>query len=371
MKKIEIITRHAIANYGSILQAIATQTFFNELGSEARIIDYVSKNETVFNGTKTFSNRCKNKLKRLVYVLVKLPDEFIKNAKFKKFRKKTLNLTPKFDSIEALQNYDFSDSYLCAGSDQLWGYMPNGKIDPAYFLDFGTSKNTFFSYSASLGRTDFNEEYYKNLNEYLAKFSFITVREQSGVSLIEGKTPYQAKHVLDPTLMLERDFWLDYADKKIKEKPYILLYQLRRNSFIDQYAKAVAKKYNLKIVRVSTSIYDIFRFGKKKILKDPKTVLSLFKNAECVISDSFHATVFSLIFNKKFVDVLPKTTHERITDLLRLVGLQSRVVNELTEQSLNEIEGDIDYNAVNERLNAYRTESREIFARELGKLSKE
>ena len=290
------------------------------------------------------------------------------NISDQKIRKKYLKTTKRFDCLADLKAHDFSDSYLCAGSDQLWGYMPSGKIDPAYFLDFGTEQNKYFSYSASLGRTDFDEYYKQDLNGYLDKFSFLTVREQSGVSFIKENTPYSAKHVLDPTLTLDRKVWLDFADVKIKEKPYLLLYPLRRNPFIDRYAKAVAKTYGLKIIRISTSVYDIFRFGKKKILKDPKTVLSLFKNAECVISDSFHATVFSLVFNKKFVDILPKTTHERMTDLLDLVGLRDRIVTDCTKESIAFMQEEIDYGRVNEILERKREESGRILQTELKNL---
>lgn len=360
MKEIRAITRHAIANYGSILQAKATEAFFVSLGFNSQTIDYIADAEKVSNRIKDFSLNVGLKgIKKVLYQIVKFPDEIIKEKKFNKYRKKYLNLSKRYTSLEELKKEDFADVYLCAGSDQLWGYMAYNQVDPAYFLDFGSEKNKYFSFSASLGRTDFDEEYYRSLNEYLKKFSFITVREQSGVSLIEQYTPYKAEHVLDPTLIMGREFWHSFADKKIKEKPYILLYQLRRNKKIDRYVKELAKKKGLRVIRVSTSVYDYLRFGKKKILKAPDYVLSLFRGAQCVVTDSFHATVFSLVFNRKFIDFLPPTTHERISDLLEVVGLSDRTAT-WTEKDFEIIDNEIDWQRVNAVLEEKRKESCEI-----------
>ncbi len=371
MNKIKVITRHSIANYGSILQAKATCEVLSGFGYDAEIIDYIPKEESsTAKRVATFARFGEKRgVKGLIYKFVKFPDELIKGAKFSKFRKKNLRLTKKYHTLQELKAEDFKESYLCAGSDQLWGHMPYADIDPAFFLDFGSDKNKYFAFSASLGRTDFDEEYYKNLNSYLKKFSFITVREQSGAKIINTKTPYKAEHVLDPTLMIEREFWLNFANKKIKQKPYILLYQLRKNKKIDEYVKNLSKKTGLKIVRVSTSVYDYLKFGKKKILKSPEYVLSLFRDAKCVVTDSFHATVFSLVFNTKFIDFLPATTHERITDLLSTVGLTDRIAT-WTEDDFNVINKEVDWQSVNSILKEFGKKNRQFIKEKLLDLEK-
>ena len=131
--------------------------------------------------------------------------------------------------------------------------------------------------------------------------------------------------ILDPTLMLDRDTWLELADREIKTEPYVLVYRLRKNKELDAYARALAKKKHCKILKVSSSVYDWLGYGKKEILKDPRRVLSLFKNAAAVVTDSFHATVFSIVFNQQFVDFLPPKTYKRITDLLQMLGLENRI----------------------------------------------
>lgn len=369
MKNIHIITRHFIPNYGSLLQSAATVKIFEDLGYGATIIDYVSKKETILGNTNVYSkNFSKNFLKRAAFWLLKLPDQFIKTLRFEKLRKKYVKQTPRLSSAKELREYDFSNSYLCSGSDQLWGYMADNTINSNYFLDFAKEDDVCFAYSSSFGRTDFPSEYFASLNEQLKKFSFITVREQSGVELILNHTPYSAEHVLDPTLTVNPAFWQGFANVKIKEKPYLLVYHLRRNKTLERYAKKLAKKNGWKIIRVSTSIYDLFKQGHCKLLADPKKVLSIFKNAQCVVTDSFHATVFSLIFNKQFVDVLPPTTHERITDLLSLVDLSNRAFPHNGDIPLEIATAPIDYEKVNSMLEKARMDSLNTLSKNLENL---
>ena len=370
MKSVQIITRHFIPNYGSLLQSVASVKIFEELGYQSQIIDYIPKTESILGNTTAYAcNFSKNFLKRAAFWILKLPDQCIKALRFRGLRKHYVKQTKRFSSLKALTAYDFKNDYLCSGSDQLWGFVNDEKsIDPAYFLEFAKPESVCFAYSSSFGRTDFNEEYYKRLNEYLKKFSFITVREQSGVELIEMQTPYSAEHVLDPTLTVSREFWLDFANKPIKRKPYLLIYHLRRNKNLENYAAKLAKKNGWQILRVSTSIYDLIKQGKTQLLKDPKTVLSLFKNAECVVTDSFHATVFSLIFNRQFINVLPAKTHERITDLLDLVGVQERAFPHDGEISLDAATKPIDYERVNAVLANAREHSLTVLKNNLEKL---
>ena len=362
---IKVITRHAIANYGSLLQSLATIKILNSFGYDTEIIDYISKRETILGNTITYSNNFSdNKIKRLIFRMVKFPDQFIKTQKFKKYRKKYIKQTKRYNSFEELKNDDFTNDILCSGSDQLWGYMPYNEIDKTYFLEFVPQESKCFAFSASFGRVDFDEEFLASLNDLLKKYNFITIREQSGVKLIKEQTSLNSDFVLDPTLMAGRDFWLNFASKKIKQKDYILVYQLRKNKNIDKYVKELSKKEGLKVIRVSTSIYDIVRFGKKKILKSPDYVLGIFNNAKYVVTDSFHATVFSLIFNKKFIDFLPSKTHERITDLLDLLGLRERAAS-FNEDDFDRVSQPIDYDKVNQILEQERAKSLAIIENNL------
>ena len=371
MKPVRILTRHFIPNYGSLLQSLASVKIFEDLGYEAQIIDYLPKHETSLGRVNALSKKFStNPIKRVPRWILKFPDEFIKMARFDKFRKKYLKQTQWFSSVEQLCEYDFKDSYLCTGSDQIWGYVYGKTIDPTYFLPFAKEDSVCFAYSSSFGRTDFYDEYYPALTGWLEKFKFLTIREQSGVQLIHDNTPYHAENVLDPTLSIPRDFWKEFANVKPRKKPYMIIYHLRHNKKLEKYAKDLAKKNGWELIRITTCIYDFLRPGKTLLLKDPAEVLSLFKHTQCVVTDSFHATVFSLVFNRQFVDILPPDTHERITDLLKLVGLENRSYITDDEMSLDHALEPIDYDRVNAVLDEKREQSIEILKKNLATLEK-
>ena len=132
MKSVRILTRHFIPNYGSLLQSLASIKIFEDLGYEAQIIDYLPKHETALGRVNALSKKfTTNPIKRIPRWILKFPDEFIKMGRFKKFRKQYLKQTQWFSSVEQLYKYDFKDSYLCTGSDQIWGYVYGKTIDPA------------------------------------------------------------------------------------------------------------------------------------------------------------------------------------------------------------------------------------------------
>ena len=145
---------------------------------------------------------------------------------------------------------------------------------------------------------------------------------------------------------------------KNKQKKYILVYQLHDNKSFDKYAKEFSKKTGLKLLRISPSIYHITRSGKLIYLPNQYEFLSLFQNAEYVLTDSFHATVFSIIFNRKFVDILPGKTSARITSILKLTGLQDRILTKYDDFSF--INKNIDFSECNTIIENERKRSIEL-----------
>lgn len=359
------MTRHAVVNYGSVLQAFASEQFFRGLGYDVRTIDYISEKETVRGGVKLFSeNYTKDPMKRILYRIVKFPDEWCKERFFHRYRRRMLHLTVPFHSLRELQQYDFGDGILCAGSDQLWGYMPDGAMNSAYFLSFGDEHNRRFSYASSFGRTDFSKEYFEKAVPLLRRFSFLTVREKSGEELLREKAGLPANTILDPTLMLEREAWFRIAKGKTPKSPYVIVYRLRKNKELDSYAKRYAKQHGYRIVRVSTSIYDRLGYGKKAILKKPSEVLALFRDATAVVTDSFHATALSVIFHRPFLDFLPPQTQVRITDLIEMLGLQDRIWDGRDDR----MDSDIDWGRVDEQLAQLRQEATDHIAQQLKRM---
>lgn len=359
--KIDIITRHAIPNYGSILQSYATQKAIEQLGHDSEIINYIKSDETNKNTVLTNCNikgtGIKTKIKRILYYIVQSPNVSRMNRHFTKFREKYLKQTPiEYNSSEELkQKLPQADIY-CTGSDQVWGKIGKDEYDKNYFLDFAPSNKKCITYAASFGVDKLPKDLDENLENLLKKYDDILVRENSAENIIKEKGLKNVKQVLDPTLLLDKEKWNNICEKtKLDGKKYILVYQLHHNKEMENYVKNLEKHTKLPIYRVHPSLFYMMKPGKYINMPTPGQFVSYIKNAEYIVTDSFHGTVFSLIFNKNFVDILPGKTSTRITSILQLVGLENRIVRDYN--NYHWLEEKIDYRNANKILEQERQKS--------------
>lgn len=359
MKKVAVITRHSVANYGSVLQSYATQKIFESLGTECVIIDYSKKEETGLNLAKTLCYNSKkwskNGITRLIYTVIQTPNYFLSYKKFEKYRNLLLNQTITYSSFEELKsNPPIADIY-CTGSDQVWGKIGRDIIDKAYFLEFVPKDAKCISYAASIGTATVQAKVIKYFKKYLKKYSKILVREQSAVEILKSIGFENSEMVLDPTLLLNYSKWSNLTSCKPYKKKYVLVYQLHDNKEMELYCKKISNKLGLELIRICPSLQSIFRTGKSVLLPNPSEFLSYIKNAEYIITDSFHGTVFSIIFNKEFVDIMPENTSTRIESLLELLTLEDRILKDYGNFSV--FDKKIDYNRVNKKLDIEREKS--------------
>ena len=360
--KIDVITRHSVANYGSILQSYATQKVFEKLGYDCEIIDYTKEEEQGKNIAKTLCNNSnfwkKNFITRGIYLLIQTPNYLYSYNKFKKFRRKMLKQTEtEYSSFEQLKNNPPKADIYCSGSDQIWGKIGNEDCDKAYFLEFVPNEKKCISYASSIGKTNVSSETKLKMKQYLSKYSKILVREKSAIEIINQLGINNVDLVLDPTLLLNKDEWDNIIDVKLRYSKYILVYQLHDNKEFVKYAKNFSKKMGLKLVRICPSMQNLIRGGKAIFLPTPQEFVAYFKNAEYILTDSFHGTVFSLILNKKFIDILPKETGTRIINILELTHCQDRILKSYSDYSWTNKK--IVYEKVNSILNEYRAKSLE------------
>lgn len=255
---------------------------------------------------------------------------------------------------ELKENPPVADVY-CSGSDQIWGKIGTEKCDKAYFLDFVPKGAKCISYASSIGKEDVAEDTKNSLKVMLPKYSKVLVRENSAVEIIKNQGIDNVEQVLDPTLLLSKDEWQKMATIKPRFDKYVLVYQLHDNKEFVEYAKKFAKKVNLPLLRICPSLQSLTRGGKPIFLPTPEGFISYFKNAEYVVTDSFHGTVFSLIFNRKFVDILPNETSTRITSILELTNMKDRISKGYDDFSI--IGKEINYNEVNQILSKEREKS--------------
>ena len=349
--KVSIITRHAIPNYGSVLQSYASVKMFENLGYDAEILNYVRYDE---RGKESVITNCpigktgfKNKLKRIAYFCLQYPNALKMNKTFEKFQKQYLRLSNNtYGSIDELKK-DLPDSdVFVTGSDQVWGKIGSSEYDPAYFLNFVPANKHKIAYSSSFGKTDLKEVLIKELDGLLESYNSILVREKSAVEIIEKYTKQSAKHILDPTLMLSQDKWNELCEPTgIEGTDYIFVYQLHHNKEMENYVTRIQKETGLPVYRVHPSIFYSLKPGQFIHLPTPGQFLSYIKNAKYMITDSFHGTVFSIIFNNQFIDIIPELTGTRIYSLLDMIGQSDRILKDMNDFSW--IDKTIDYNVVN------------------------
>lgn len=368
--KVSIITRHAIANYGSLLQTIATEKLFENLGFKTEVINYVPEDEKIENLVDSYIQNSKfwnkNFITRKMYKALQNKNIYKMNIKFSEYQKKYLHLSEcEYNTISDLQkNKPVADIY-CTGSDQDWGAIGRKKYDEAYFLSFLSQNDKAISYAASFGKDALCDELKQRLFELTKKYSDILVREDSAVKLLNDCGVKNATQVLDPTLLTSKKDWDNIcSDRKLINGNYILIYQLHHNKKLDKYAKKISKITGKKLIRINTSKYFKYKTGKFVYLPSPDEFLSYIKYADIILTDSFHGTCFSLIYNKNFIDILPSITGTRISSILNLFGLADRITVGDDYDLVNE---NIDYDKVNIKLAAEQAKSIEALKNALAK----
>ncbi len=368
MMKISIITLQNISNYGSVLQAYATQEYFLGLGYEAELVDYWRTNMVDKNIAQDIVEHKNLKLKQiwgksiiLRKLMTHLLSKKIENrAKvFRQFTSKYLSTTSRrYVSIDDLRRSPPEGDIYCVGSDQVWNSDWNGGFDEAFYLQYGNKDIARIAFSSSFGVETLPEEEAKRVSEILSEYSIITVREASAKDLINKLGIKGVEHILDPTLLLGKEEWGKIANAELsKLGPYILVYQLNENEMFDKAVQIAAEKFNCKVVRIEYRKTE--KAGEHFVLPRVEDWVSLFYYAQYVITDSFHATAFSINFNKKFINILPNKFGTRIISLLQLVGQEDRIIKELSQvEALNV---SIEYCSINKVLERERDRIRDIF----------
>lgn len=356
--KVAVITRHFITNYGSLLQAMATQEAVRRLGHSCEIIDYIREDESFWQREKTLLNRKsswnRNKPRRALYLALRQPESIASGKKFDRWQKQYLNLTKRYTDLEQLCSEPPEADVYMTGSDQVWGPVENENYDSAYCLSFVNCSRRKIAYAASFGHAELTEILRAYYEAWLIDYHRITVREDGAVKML-GTLGIKASQVLDPTLLLDTSYWEQYF-KPIPHTKYILIYQIHNDRRLSEYARKAARKKGLPLIRLSVSFHQISRAGKLIWAPDPGTFLTYIKNAECMITDSFHGTAFAINFNTPFIEVMPNNkTGTRNKSILQLTGLQNRILQK--EEDIALVDQEIDFQYANRILEEKRKES--------------
>lgn len=318
------ITCHDVYNAGASLQAYALQAYLKSLGHDVKIIDYKPDYLSRHYRLDIVGNPKYDKpILRQAYLLAKLPGRLRmlpRKRAFDSFTAKYLDLTRRYASNAELKADPPEADIYFAGSDQIWNTVfPNGK-DPAFYLDFAPEGSVKASYAASFATEDVLDDWKPQMKDWLHALDYISVRESSGVRIAQDLGIIGAVHVLDPVFLLDASTWRNMTSER-PSYPYLLVYDFDGNEQIEQEAKHLAAQHTLKIVTLQKLPYA------DRCISDagPRDFLSLVDGASFVLSNSFHATAFSLIFQRPFmVYDRCENINTRMRDLMVAVGLSHR-----------------------------------------------
>ena len=364
--KIGVLSRHSVANYGSLWQAYALQTILEKMGHEAVNINYTPAKEvggTLASTLANISRWGKNPISKLLFLAYQYPSFSHTFETFKKFRKQYLKETNEYASSFQLKTNLPEVDLFCTGSDQVWNLLYDNKIDDTYFFDFLPNEKRRIAYAASFGGNDFACANIEKYASFLKKYDAISVREDSGVEILKT-LGINGTQVLDPTLLLQKEEWESLLPNKEKKEDYLLIYQLRPNKAFDSYAVNLSKKTGIKLIRISSMFFQKFKVGKFHYLPKAEEFLWYIKNARCLLTDSFHGTCFAINFKTPFIEILPGRFNSRNQSLLKMVKLEKRILSNFDDFSL--FEQYLDFNQVHEKLTLFRNNSIRILKEMIG-----
>lgn len=354
-KKVGIVTNFKNCNYGSVLQSYALQTIINDLGYDCENLAYDFTNNEITTAS-LLTRIIKNP--NLIYQKIKR----IKNGQdrrwdnFVSFLNNYIKVNPRvFRSIGELKNTNnIYNAFIC-GSDQIWA--PN-QFNELYYLSFVNNREHKIAYAPSIGLPSIPDNLKYKMSELIKGIKYLSIRERQGADIVKELTGIDIPVVLDPTLLFNKNGWLNIAKESKINKPYILCYFLGENPIHRKMADEYSKKTGLKKL-VLPFVKDDYLWG--DILHKsagPMEFINLINNANIVFTDSYHGLLFSINFNKQFRafmrfdsnDILCQNS--RIINVLNTFNLQNALVNDHADKSINYSE--IDFLNANKKLEDMR-----------------
>lgn len=362
--KIAIVTYQRTASFGAVLQMVALQEAIQGMDGVDRceVIDYA--NDAIEDVYKPFVKRDLKSLRGIAKTVLRYAAKKRTWDLFHNFIDSNVTITTRKLDCDLAGLEERYDAFV-AGSDQIWHYGMNGH-NSYYFLDFVKEQKKKYSYAASLGTGFIPEELKAHYKNWLSKFELISVREEEIVPDLEALTGRKVEEMPDPTFLHDVHYW----DEKIKRvhhpNKYIIIYTVLEPLEIYQKAQELQKKTGYEVIVLN---------GKKaKVPKGftcvhnitPYEFLDYIKQASAVLTNSFHASVFSLVFHKDFYVELEhvyvdgggkhRLRNNRIENLLGKCKLEDRTLDKMGR-------GEPDWNAVDRALDVMRRKGNEYLHR--------
>lgn len=376
---VAILTLPLKTNFGGTLQAFALQKVVEDMGHQVVTINYREKeNSDIRKVLSTAKQMLIYRNKK--YFFSNKQVSYIGNF-HKKFIRNNMNYSYEINNVKELKKYVKRNSFdaVIVGSDQVWRLEYSSRID-SFFLDFLSKNKSIIkaSYAASFGLDEwqYDSKQTKKIKKYITSFKAVSVREESAVSLCDDYLGIKAEFVLDPTFLLNKERYLSLINSEnIDNEKKIFSYILDRNSEKELILQKISKVLDkevfstqpLKTKKESIFIKNINSYLYPKI----EDWLHSFKIADFVVTDSFHGTVFSIIFNKPFISIVNvERGASRFQSLLSLLNLEHRMVYTVNDLNDSLIKEKIVYSEINKKIKQQKAYSNEFLIKSLQSVGK-
>ena len=376
MKPIGLVTCYFHHNYGSMLQAYATEMIMQQMGLPFQTIackapiNYMQENKILYIIKKLLIADWKMRLGKMKIERAKKENPMfaknweIRNKAFDQFAETFFHVSPYCKNREELSKMAENYSAFLVGSDQLWR---TDSVEHGYYtLEWVPDHIRKIAYSTSIGVKEVPWFQVEKNKRFMNRFDHIALREQSACDLVYKLTGRKVPVVLDPTLLFTGDQWLEIQQQEpLTNGKYIFCYLLGDNPSQRKFIKRVKEKTGYKIValqQLDDYIPSDEGFADEAPYVGPREFLNYIRNAEYVFTDSFHCSVFSILYKKnffmfsRFAEGAKQSTNTRIDNLLHITGLEERrMTNDKTIEEVVNFKRNFD--GVDEKLNALRKSS--------------
>ncbi len=322
--KIGIVTIHRSKNYGAELQAYAMQTFLQQQGFEAGVVDYWPQYR---QETEKLLSKSQLKVlpwKQRIQLLIQAPLVY---RRFHKRWKSTKRFINQYLCLSKDNNYDV----VVYGSDQIWRKMNYPKFkgyDPVFFGDDSIAAKKRISYAASMGKVTFaNEKDEDSFIALLNNFDAISVRETDLKSYLDSKLGKDVPTVCDPVFLLDKGQWESFIDDSIiPSYPYIFYYNHQELTTTTSFTNFLHNVTHLPVIEMRGQVPP-FHYNKRyRLTGDAREFVSLLSGAAYVVTSSFHGVALSICLEKQFYCASRQRRANRIESLLQSLHLQGRKI---------------------------------------------
>ncbi len=354
--RIGILTFHRADNYGALLQAYALYTVLSKKEPKTELIDYRCKAIENFYQYGLFPHLSKNP-KYWPALFKELHAKKLQKKRCIQFREAYLPLSSSYyndsDRAEVEERYDL----IVTGSDQVWNPGITAGKNDWYAFHRQSKHATIVSYAASVGGLHSFQFYFRFYQSDLNSYDLISVREKNASEYLSRELKKPTFCALDPTLLMEKAEWEKMIRKqKVEKEPYLLYYDVTTNKVARKIAERIAQEKNLKLIHFNRSIRNS-NTSHYVQMAGPLEFLTLLHQAAVVVTSSFHGTVFSIQFEKRFIAIPHPNTADRVIELLSVLELKDRICENDRPDVLDIIDREIDYSHVKQKLSALRIQS--------------